>query len=218
MTTQQAVQLVEMAKQRTDELFEELLALLAAESTSDEAPSAPGSRFVAPSAEEHGSDEPWSLPDRRFNGSWTEVDRLTGKTYSWPDGNVDHYEVFVVYDGSGGFDGIRLALGYLPDGEIAGLVLGREGGSERAITYFFPTDDFGETNEKISMIRGGGPRGRSGFAPTDAVPPVYAEFKVEALGDRVAGKWMRQAIVVDDDNHAAMLGHTAIQARLRRLA
>jgi hypothetical protein len=217
MTNDQAVQLVKTARQKTDEMFNELLAQLRTpDSGPTETPARPG--FVEPTAEEHGSEEPWSLPDHRFNGGWREIDRRESESYPWPDGHVDEYRPIVIYEGSGDFNGMRLALGRLPDGVIAGLVLGREGGSVRPITHFFPTNDSGETNEMISMIRGGGDRGRSGFAPDDPVPPVYAEFKVEVLGDRIEGKWKRLAIVVDADDTSSMLDHTAIQARLRRLA
>ena len=68
------------------------------------------------------------------------------------------------------------------------------------------------------MIRGGGPRGRSGFGPGEALPEAYRRFAVELLRDRVAGKWGVQGVVVKEDDADAMLVHTALQARLRGLA
>ena len=84
---------------------------------------------------------------------------------------------------------MALALGYLDNGDVVGFVLATSGGSKRGITYFFQTDDFDQTKEKISMIRGGGPRGRSGFAPHEPVPEAYRGFKTGVLKTRRAGKW-----------------------------
>jgi hypothetical protein len=109
-----------------------------------------------------------------------------------------------------------LALGHEGE-EIAGFVIG-PGGSKRAVTYFWPTDDFPTTREKVSLVKGGGARGRSGFEPHDATPSAYAGFRIEVLCDRVSGKWRRQAVVVATDDFKAMLAHTALQAKLRGLA
>jgi hypothetical protein len=164
------------------------------------------------------SNDVWSLDDTKLDGEWEEVRRETGVTYGWPDGNLDEYDEYVVYRGTRGFSGLSLALGYLANGDVVGFVLGPGTGSKRGITYFFPTDDFRKTSEKISMIRGGGPRGRSGFAPGEVLPAGYAGFKIDVLRDRKAGKWNVQGVVARDTDHVPMLGHTALQARLRGLA
>jgi hypothetical protein len=114
--------------------------------------------------------EPWSLDDTAPTSDWEEFGRSTNETYKWPDGNVDRYTEFVSYHGTDGFTGMTLALGYLNNGDAVGFVLGTGGGSKRGITYFFAADDFEQTNEKVSMIRGGGPKGRSGFAPHEPLP------------------------------------------------
>jgi hypothetical protein len=106
--------------------------------------------------------EPWSLDDTAPPGDWEEFGRSTNETYKWPGGNVDRYTGFVSYPGTGGFTGMTLALGYLNNGDAVGFVLGTGGGSKRGITYFFLADDFEQTNEKVSMIRSSGPKGRSG--------------------------------------------------------
>jgi hypothetical protein len=68
------------------------------------------------------------------------------------------------------------------------------------------------------MIRGGGPRGRSGFAPGERLPKGYAGLRTDVLGDRVRGKWNVQAVIADAADADTMLMHTALQARLRGLA
>jgi hypothetical protein len=162
--------------------------------------------------------ESWTLSDETFTIEWMLVGEEPGVTYKWPDGNVDEYDRFVTYRGTSDEGLFTLALGYLANGDVVGFVLGVGGGSERGITYFFPADDFETTQEKVSMIRGGGQTGRSGFEPGEALPRAYDGFKTDVLRDRVAGKWSRQAVVAKEDDFETMLNHTAIQARLRGLA
>lgn len=150
-----------------------------------------------------------------MTGGWEELDRSTGESYTWGDGNVDHYTDYVRYAGTGDYAGMQLALGYKDNGDVVGFHLGTGGGSKRGITYFFPTDDFATSNAKISMIKGGGPRGRSGFGPDDPVPPVYDGFALDVLATRVTGKWNVLGVLADADAIEDMLGHTAIQAKLR---
>jgi hypothetical protein len=129
-----------------------------------------------------------------------------------PGGNVDRYTEFVSYRGTGGFTGVTLALGYLNNGDAVGFVRGT-GGSKPGITCFFPVDDFEQTNEKVSMIGGGGPKGRGGFAPHEPLPKACGGFDTDVLRDRKAGKWNVQAVVAKADK--PMLGHTTLQAKLR---
>lgn len=219
ITADQAVKLVEITQRKADELFDEVIAKL----RNIEATSKVGSFGEVTETEQTapvaggGTSDTWSLGNETFSGAWDEIGRQNGVTYTWPDGNVDEYTEFVSYLGRGGYSGQKLALGFLRSGDVIGFVLG-SGGSKRGITYFFPTDDFEQTGEKVSMIRGGGPRGRSGFAPSEALPAGYTGFKTDVLRDRKAGKWNVQGVVADEHDHATMLGHTALQARLRRLA
>jgi len=214
ITTEQAVRLVEITQRKADELFEELIAELRRnlESTAQLA-------TTEPTASVAGDDpsEAWSLGTTALSGSWEEIGHDTGVTYPWPDGNIDEYTDFVSYRGTGDFARLTLALGFLANGDVVGFFISA-GGSKRGITYFFPTDDFDTTREKISMIRGGGPRGRSGFAPGEALPKSYADFTTDVLRDRKAGKWNVQGVVASESDSDTMLGHTALQAFLRGLA
>lgn len=217
MTAEQAVRLVEITQRKADELFEELVAELrrdpdeinAVEEATESDPTAQAIDDVS---------DTWVLGETALEGEWEEIGRENGVTYVWPDGNVDDYMDFVSYQGKGGYAGLSLALGYLKNGDVVGFVLGAGGGSKRGITYFFPTDDFDQSREKVSMIRGGGPRGRSGFAPSEALPNSYRHFTTDVLRDRRTGKWNVQGVVAKEDDYATMLGHTALQARLRGLA
>jgi hypothetical protein len=108
---------------------------------------------------------------------------------------------------------MTLALGYPNNGDAVGFVRGTGGGSKRGNTYFFPVDDFEQTNEKASMIGGGGPKGGGGFAPHEPLPKGYGGVDTDVLRDRKAGKWNVQTVVAKADK--PMLGHTTLQAKLR---
>jgi len=140
-------------------------------------------------------------------------------TYRWVDGSRDHYDDFVIYEGTDGLAGERYAIGHKPNGEKIGFVVyDDEGRSKQGITYFQRAEDITSTDELISYIRGGGTTGKGGFGPADAVPTAYEPFKTEPLADRMAGRWNRLGVVVKSDDVNAMLAHTAVQARLRELA
>lgn len=157
----------------------------------------------------------WRLPEDQLTNSWIEIAREDGVEYRWPDGNIDHYRPFVTYRGTGDCDGVTLALGHLDNGDVAGFVV--QGTWRRAIVYFFPADDFAASNEKLSLIKGGGARGRGGFGPSEPVPKAYHGVKTQLLRSRIAGKWNVLAVVARADDPQTMLLHTAIQARLRNL-
>jgi hypothetical protein len=212
MRTEQAVRAIEITQTKLDELFEAIKAELLADDG--------GVAGTDPTAGSIGAEQsrPWSLGASAPSGQWEKTGSSTSVSYKWPDGNVDEYTQFSHYVGHGEFEGMNLALGYLDNGDVIGFVLGTGGGSKRGITYFFPTDDFETTKEKISMIRGGGPNGRSGFGARDAIPPAYSEFETVILRDRKAGKWRVLGVVAAEDDAETMLRHTALQAQLRNLA
>ena len=225
MTGEQAIRLVEITKRKADELFEELIAELRDSGLGELEPLDDDESAAAtdPTARVVSHDNAWSLGETRLEGNWHLVDSgKKGVTYAWPDGNLDEYDAFDTYRGDGDFDGMMLALGVSQSGPRPGAVIGfvlfGGKGSKRGITYFFPADDFAKTSNKVSMIRGGGTTGRAGFGPGDTLPTAYDRFRTEMLRDRVAGKWNVQAVVADSDDYDTMLGHTAIQARLRGLA
>jgi hypothetical protein len=218
MTTQQAVRLVEITKRKADELFDELIAELHVQGIKVAPPVDEDAATIAvtdPTV--RGYDEPWAFGDTTLTGSWEEVEELKGVTYTWPDSNIDTYDPFVIYRGLGDYDGMTLALGYKPNGEVIGFVVFGNAASKRGITYWVLADDFDESNEKLSMIRGGGATARAGFNTSDSLPKAYNGFETEMLRDRVAGKWNVQAVVADANDHETMLAHTALQARLRKL-
>ena len=90
---------------------------------------------------------------------------------------------------------MTIGLGYEANGNVVGFILGGGGGSKPRFDRVLPADHLGTTNEKVSMIRGGGQRGRSGFAPGEALPPTYAGYKTDLLlpasgasGSRAGGR------------------------------
>lgn len=219
MKAKQVVRLVEITKRKADELFEELIAELQGQGIEVEAPVEEDAVTIAATDPTvRGYDEQWAFGETTLTGSWERVDEEhKGITYMWPDGNLDEYDPFVLYRGLGDYDGMILALGYKPNGEVIGFVIFGNVGAKRGITYWVLADDFDESNEKLAMIRGGGTTGRAGFGPADSLPKAYDGFKTDMLRDRVAGKWNVRAVVAKADDHETMLGHTALQARLRKL-
>ena len=214
LATELELRLREIAHRKVDELFDEVLAEFGGRVDSGRRSSDVDT--VSEDASGNGA-HGWSLDDGPLRGGWEEVSRSPNETYGWPDGSVDLYEDFVTYRGSGDFAGMTLGLGYKDNGDVVGFVLD-EGQSKRGLIWFFPTDDFPESNEMISMIRGGGPRKRSGFGRDVPLPKAYSGVETAPLSDRKAGKWNVQGVVAKADDYETMLRHTAIQARLRELA
>jgi len=204
------ISLIDITQRKLNELFDELRAELVGEP-----PSEPR-EFDGAAEKDRG---PWTLERSALSGGWSKVEEARGETYKWPDGNVDSYERFQVFEGSGDFSGMRLALGRNQHGEWIGFVLGPSGiASKRGLVYFQRADDFAESGELVSMIRGGGASGRGGFDPDGPTPAVYGGLEIASLRERRAGKWNVKAVVAADDDAETMLTHTAIQARLRGLA
>jgi hypothetical protein len=161
-------------------------------------------------------DAPWRLDVKPIFGDWTEVGRDSDQTYRWPDGNVDVYSDFVRFAGEGGFKGINTAIGYKDNGEVIGFILG--GNDKRGLVFFQQADDFEQSGQLLSMVRGGGDSGKAGFSPDGPEPPAYANLQLENLRDRIEGKWNVLAVVAKPEDTDAILTHTALQARLRGLA
>jgi hypothetical protein len=151
---------------------------------------------------------------------WTLVETRDGITYSWPDGNIDRYDSFDVYQGAG-----LLAIGRGPTASVKGrprryavvFQLGVGGGSPRPVTTFVEADDFESSGELVSVIRGKGASGRQMFAPGDALPDGYENLRVERFADRIAGHYDRLAVVAHEDDAETMLDHAEAQIRTRRL-
>ncbi len=222
ITQEKAVRMVEIFRDKVDDLAGALIAELRQESETVEdvdAKIAADDRDLVDRPS--GYDQPWS-----FNGipvirtTWMKTGEQQGETYGWPDGSSDTYTPFVTYvskPAPGWPTIMTLGLGYKDNGEVIGFVLGAGGGSKRGITVFWNADDIATSNEKLSMIRGGGKTGRAGFGEDDPLPDAYVGFEVEMLRDRVAGKWNVKAVVADAHDHETMLNHTALQAKLRGL-
>jgi hypothetical protein len=224
ITEEKLIRLAEIGEQKTKEMWEEWLAELRKDvvpggfdTVGSDSNNAAADQLAADRS--RGYDAPWSFEKiNPITGGWVETSRVeSGETYLWPDGNVVRYKPFVTYSGTGDLTGALLALGYRPTGEVVGFIVGAGGGSKRALTVFFPTDDHATTDEVISMIKGGGDRGRAGFKANDPLPEAYQGFRAEMLASRVSGKWNVQAVVAKADDHTTMLNHTALQAKLRGL-
>lgn len=206
---------IDLAQRKVNEFFDEMRQYFASK-VSDEAEKA---SLRSALVSEPVDTENAMLDLKPLVGGWRETETLTGQTYRWPDGNIDEYSRLVRFSGSGDFEGMNLGLGYKVGGDTIGFVFSSDGKSKRGIVYFQAADDFDETAEVVSMIRGNGLTGRRGFSPEEPRPPAYADFKLESLKDRVSGpgKWNVLAVVAKVSDTDTMLDHTALQARLRGL-
>jgi hypothetical protein len=126
-----------------------------------------------------------------------EVKRLEGQRYSWPpdaggeEENVWREQIWVFHMGSGL-------------------------GSKEPISPFVAADDYDQTREMVSIIRGNGDSRRKMFDASEELPAEYADLKVEILGDRIEGHYNKLCVVARVDDTESMLFHGAAQARLRR--
>ncbi len=225
MTTEATfLQIIERARGKANEFFDELVAEFASEVRE-----APDAGTIQPGGSK-GLLEPkdkWHLDREPTAFRWMQTGEPEGETYRWPDGNVDEYVRFMTFEGGPPLkEGVHsremnLGIGFLENGEVVGFVMSNDGSSKRGIAYFQRTDTFETSGELISMIRGGGERGRSGFPPDGPPPAAYKKFDLESLRERKEGKWNVLGITAnpnDADGLAAVLDHTALQARLRGLA
>jgi hypothetical protein len=210
MTQETAVRLVEITQRKANELFEELIAELSSSGVEvDEEARGVGSTS--------GYHQPWPVDEMQLaDGGWIEISRSPGaETYGWPDGSIETFDPMVTYAGTGLRTGITLSIGYEVEGNVVGFI--GSGASRRGLTVFVKAEDFEQTNEMVSMIRGNGDSGRGGFGPGVDLPPAYQGFTVDNLRSRVPGKWNVQAVVAKVDDFETMLNHTALQAKLRGL-
>lgn len=177
-----------------------------------------GSGGPAAGGENLGASSVWGeLPSQLPHGHFRELGRSTSQTHRWGDGTVEEFDDFIRFRGKGGFEGLQFAVGLNSKHDVVGFLLGASGGSKRALTYFFRADDWAQSYEMLSMIRGGGATGKAGFGPDDPVPTAYQGFKIDVLKNRIGGKWNVLAVVAERDDYATMLRHTFLQAKLRRL-
>lgn len=219
-----ALQIIERAREKANEFFDEISAELVNEGREE-----PAAGTLQPTGARLDPDpkDKWNLDEMPVEFKWMQTHEPEGETYRWPDGNVDEYVRFMSFKGGPPTEhgihsaDIKLGIGFLDNGEAVGFVMSNDGAAKRGIAYFQRTDSFDESGELISMIRGGGKRGRSGFSPNDPPPPAYETFDLESLRDRKEGKWNVLGVVAnpnDAEGLRVILDHTALQARLRGLA
>jgi hypothetical protein len=209
MEPEQLVDILEALQRRINDGFEEAKAMIGGEARLINVIEVPtGAKNWNPSA----------LDTPSPSGKFDKLKSLSGIRYRWPDGNIDDYDDFVVYEGTDALAAEHYAIGHKPNGERVGFAVDPQGEARRGITYFQLTDDHTTSDELISYIRGGGKTGKGGIGPDDALPKAYELFKTEPLADRIFGKWNRLGVVAKSDDTATMLAHTALQARLRGIA
>lgn len=154
---------------------------------------------------------------------WRLVRERDGESYRWPNGR-DPYKPYRVFMGTTRGEGaVQIGLGET----IRKNKWGRDrkyvvaflssGSPQQPLVEFVAADDFEETRELISVIRGSD-GGRRMYGIGDTLPSVYMErFRTQIYNERVvhAGAWNKMVVVAREDDDETVLNHALVQSRRR---
>lgn len=152
---------------------------------------------------------------------WRVIDEREGVSYTWPE-ETDTYDTYRVYAADTGDGTIRVAVGWTFSQRWGGerrraVAFLTSGAPQQPLAEFVATDDFDETHELLSVIRGRGGTSQM-FGPTDPLPEIYRRYFDTAIyADRIQyrGAYNKQAVVVSEHGVASLLNHGLIQGRRR---
>jgi hypothetical protein len=154
---------------------------------------------------------------------WEFVRELEAQSFKWPSNEIDaygRYRVFAVPTPSGP---VHMAIGDAKRQKVFGrdrkysIVFLTSGPPQTPLVELMEVDDYDESRQLIAIIRGSD-GGKKMYAPTDPLPTIYREnFDIQVFADRVVAPraWNKLAVVVDEDDHTAILNHALLQARRR---
>ena len=158
------------------------------------------------------------LPD-----DWRLVRERDGESYRWPNGR-DLYKPYRVFMGTTRGEGaVQIGLGETTREKKWGrdrkyVVAFLSGGSpQQPLVEFVAADDYEQTRELISVIRGSD-GGRRMYGVGDALPAVYRErFRTQIYNERVVhpGAWNKMVVVAREDDDETILNHALMQSRRR---
>jgi hypothetical protein len=154
---------------------------------------------------------------------WRLVRERTGESYRWPNGR-DRYKPYRLFIGTTRAEGaVQIGLGET----IRKNKWGRDrkyvvaflsaGAPQQPLVEFVAADDYEETRELISVIRGSD-GGRRMYGIGDTLPGVYRErFRTQVYNERVVypGAWNKMVVVAREDDDETILNHALIQSRRR---
>jgi hypothetical protein len=165
-----------------------------------------------------GGDDEIDLP-----GEWTPVNEFPNQSYTWPEYR-ELYHRYQVFRGQTRAEGaVHIGLGLTRREKTWGreriyvIAFLSAGAPQYPLAEFLEPDDYEETHELITVIRGKD-GGRRMFGPGDQLPSVYEErFRTQTYPERVdyPGVWNRVVVVAPEDDYATMLNHALIQGRRR---
>jgi hypothetical protein len=154
---------------------------------------------------------------------WRLLREREGEAYQWPE-ERDRYVRYRVFLGTTRAEGaVHIGLGETVRTNKWGrdrkyIVAFLSGGSpQQPLVEFVAADDYEQSRELVSVIRGSD-GGRRMYGAGDPLPDVYKErFRTELYSDRVvhAGVWNKVVVVGREDDDEAMLNHALIQSRRR---
>jgi hypothetical protein len=158
-------------------------------------------------------------------GAWELVREREDQAYTWPveRESYDAYRVYATETVQTGT--VHIALGTNPSHPAWGsdrmhvVAFLSSSSPQIPLVEFQGADDFDQSRELISVIRGkGGGKSKKMFGVGDPLPRVYAEYFRTALYSdciRVRGAWAKVAVVAREDEPEVVLNHALVQARRR---
>jgi hypothetical protein len=157
--------------------------------------------------------------------AWELVREREDQAYTWPE-ERESYHTYRVYAAETGQTGtVHIGLGTNRSHPAWGsdrmhvVAFLSSGSPQIPLVEFQGADDFDQSRELISVIRGkGGGKSKKMFGLGDPLPRVYAEnFRTALYSDRirVRGAWAKVGVVAREDQPEVLLNHALIQARRR---
>jgi hypothetical protein len=144
-------------------------------------------------------------------------------SYRWPHYTEDYSQYRIFRAGTAREGTIHIALG----SSVREAKWGRDrhylvaflsaGAPITPLVEFVEADDYHETQEYVSVIRGKN-GGRKMFGPGDNLPPAYANrFRTGMYGERVRYPkvWNKAVIIAQEDDLTTILNHALLQVRRR---
>lgn len=155
--------------------------------------------------------------------NWQLVRELDDQSFKWPSNETDEYLRYRVFAAPISSGLVHMAIGDAKRQKAFGrdrkysIVFLTSGPPQTPLVELMEVDDYTESRQLIAIIRGSD-GGKKMYAPTDPLPTVYQQnFDIQVFAHRIVASraWNKLAVVVQEDDHTAILNHALLQARRR---
>lgn len=164
-----------------------------------------------------------SVSGDELPANWELVRELEGQSFKWPSNEVDEYWRYRVFAAPTVSGLVHMSIGDAKRQKVFGrdrkysIVFLTSGPPQTPLVELMEVDDYEESRQLIAIVRGSD-GGKKMYAPSDPLPSVYDQnFDIQVFADRIVAPraWNKLAVVVHEDDHAAILNHALLQARRR---